>query len=209
LRRHPSVADAAVQAATDHEGQSLQLVAYVELTAACDAAALREHLLQLLPSYIVPSRFRSLAALPRTANGKLDRAALARAPWQDLAAPVETADRHESDPLLDALLDVLCQVLGLSGIRADDNFFDLGAHSLAMAEVHRRLMARIETDFELGLMFRYPTPRLLATRLGRGTEERDEEVDEARERAERQRLSAGEHRLRIAKLRTEEAGNGS
>jgi amino acid adenylation domain-containing protein len=207
LRRHPCVADAAVQSATDD--QSVQLVAYLELSDACTAATLRQHLLELLPSYMVPSRFRRLATLPRTANGKLDRGALARSSWQDLAAPADTAEERPSDPVLDAIVEALRQVLGVTAVSVDDNFFELGAHSLAMAETHRRLMTRLGADFELSLMFRYPTPRSLAERLRRGAETPDEGVKEVREAAERQSLSAREHRLRVAGRRTREVDDGS
>src|SRR5690606_34033519 len=70
------LADAAVVARDTEQGK--QLVAYV--VALDDAGGLREqvqaYLRQHLPEHMIPAHVVSLAALPLTANGKLDRQAL-------------------------------------------------------------------------------------------------------------------------------------
>jgi acyl-coenzyme A synthetase/AMP-(fatty) acid ligase len=76
LASHPSVRTCAV-IARDDPNRGTELVAYVVPQAdAWDAASMREHVAQKLPAFMVPSHFVRLAALPVTANGKLDRRAL-------------------------------------------------------------------------------------------------------------------------------------
>ncbi|SDI17299.1 amino acid adenylation domain-containing protein [Actinokineospora alba] len=77
LNRHPLVANSVVVLRTDL-GTTPALVAYVvpEPDAACDDLALRAHLGEHLPDHMVPLRYVALAALPATANGKVDRRAL-------------------------------------------------------------------------------------------------------------------------------------
>src|SRR5262245_64453855 len=78
LVRHASVSQAVVVARSDRAGGQ-QLIGYVVLAAGADAdaAALRSHVGSRLPDYMVPSAIVVLDCLPLTANGKLDRGALA------------------------------------------------------------------------------------------------------------------------------------
>ena len=92
-------------------GGALRLVAYVVAKAGSelDAAALRQHLVALLPDYMVPSAFVLLARLPLTPNGKLDRRAL--------PAPVVTANaarRLPRTPQEDVLCELFAETLGVA-----------------------------------------------------------------------------------------------
>ncbi|WP_290059537.1 non-ribosomal peptide synthase/polyketide synthase [Amycolatopsis solani] len=133
LRRHRDVREAVV-VAREIEGHK-RLVAYV----VGETAQLRAHLGDTLPDYLVPSAFVPLAAVPVTANGKVDRAAL---PEPDLTA-VRTAEfvapRTDVET---ALAGVWSAVLGLPRVGVTDNFFELGGDSiLAIQVVHRTRQA--------------------------------------------------------------------
>jgi len=82
----------------------------------------------MLPQHLVP-----LDAIPLLPNGKINRAALP-VPVEPSAAAAHAAPMQGGDPLRTdterALAQVWTQLLGVSGIRPDDNFFDLGGHSL-------------------------------------------------------------------------------
>ena len=73
---------------------------------------------------------------------------------------------------------VWSDVLGVLSVGANDNFFDLGGHSLLMVEIHRRLCELIARDFSIIDMFQYPTISALARHLSQpaGDVAKNEEV---------------------------------
>nr|WP_234939741.1 non-ribosomal peptide synthetase [Sinorhizobium kostiense] len=135
LCEHALVGDAAVVARDDRTGDK-RLVAYVvaKRTDGSDkadgaelAAALRAHLVGLLPDYMVPSAFVRLDALPLTPNGKLDRKALPAPDDEAYARRAFEAPRGEIETLLAGIWE---ELLGIERVGRHDNFFELGGHSL-------------------------------------------------------------------------------
>ncbi|KFU81851.1 non-ribosomal peptide synthase domain TIGR01720/amino acid adenylation domain-containing protein [Amycolatopsis lurida] len=133
LRRHPEVRDAVVVAR--EIGGHKRLVAYV----VGEVAEPRVFLGETLPDYLVPSIFVPVDAIPITANGKVDRAAL---PAPDPSS-VRGAGHVEPRTEMEAVLaDLWAEVLGLGRVGATDNFFDLGGDSiLSIQVVHRARQA--------------------------------------------------------------------
>ncbi|MFE4358102.1 amino acid adenylation domain-containing protein [Kitasatospora sp. NPDC056800] len=97
------------------------------------AAALREHLRENLPDYMVPAAVMVLDALPTTANGKLDRRAL---PAPEFRAT--GGGRPARGPREELLSRLFAEVLGLPGIGADDSFFDHGGDSIGAIQLVSR-----------------------------------------------------------------------
>ena len=152
LCRHDQVAQAAVTVHGQEPSQA-RLVAYVAAAGHSEPGPLelRKHLMAALPAYMVPSAFVVLEQLPLTPNGKLDRGAL---PKPDLCpAPVDGAP---ASPLEEILCGLFAEVLGLAQVGADDNFFDLGGHSL----MANRLISRVRTVLgaELGIRTLFENP---------------------------------------------------
>ncbi|MBE1163047.1 non-ribosomal peptide synthetase, partial [Dyella acidiphila] len=141
----------------DQPGQK-QLVAYL-VAAAVDAAQLRAALLAELPDYMLPSAFIALPALPLTANGKLDRAAL---PRPDLTGAARRAPRTERERMLAALFG---EVLRVAQLGIDDNFFELGGHSLLAMRLVSRIRASFNTELPIRAVFQAPTVATLAAQL--------------------------------------------
>ena len=156
LTRHSAVAQAAVIAREDQPGNK-RLVAYVvaALDQAADVAALRAHLAQSLPDYMVPAAFVSLPHLPLTANGKLDRRAL---PAPDLAPASVRAPRT---PQEDILCSLFAEVLGLERVGIDDNFFELGGDSIVSIQLVSRTR-KAGLVITPRAVFQHPTVRGLA-----------------------------------------------
>jgi acyl carrier protein len=157
LREHESVADCVVVARGDAGEQ--RLVAYVVGGAETDA--LREHLRQGLPDYMVPSAFVSLSHLPLTPSGKLDRKALP-APEYAAAADGYVAPRT---PVEEVLAAVWAEVLRLERVGVHDNFFELGGHSLLATRMASRIRAEFSVELPLRTLFEGPTVAALAARV--------------------------------------------
>jgi enterobactin synthetase component F len=155
LTGHPDVAQCGVVV---RDGR---LVAYVVAArTAPEPAALRQYAAERMPDYQVPPAYVVVNRLPRTVNGKLDRAAL---PAPDPAAL--TTRRPPRDRRETVLCGLFAELLGLAEVGIDDDFFSLGGHSLLVG----RLIGRIRTEFgvRLGIraVFEAPTVATLAPRL--------------------------------------------
>jgi amino acid adenylation domain-containing protein len=162
LRSHPAVADCAVGARSDASG-TLRLLAWTvgRNGAAPDAAELRAHLGARLPEHMLPSAFAAVRALPLTAHGKVDRAAL---PEPSALAggggyePPATADEE-------ALAAIWAGLLGAERVGVEDEFVALGGHSLLAARVVSRISAALGVVVPLRAVFEAPTIRALARRV--------------------------------------------
>jgi len=122
---------------------------------------LRDHLGQTLPDYMIPASFVLLDALPLTANGKLDRAALP-APATLAVAGSFIAPRT---PLEAQLAEIWGDVLGRSRVGIHDDFFALGGHSLRATQVIARLRRDCHVELPLRALFSHPTIAGLARQL--------------------------------------------
>ncbi|MGH8758707.1 MAG: amino acid adenylation domain-containing protein, partial [Burkholderiales bacterium] len=140
-----------------------RLVAYVvpQPGAESGAAALREQLQQELPDYMVPNAFVCLAALPLTANGKLDRHAL---PAPDQMAVASQTYETPVGEVEQAIAEIWQELLGLERVGRHDHFFALGGHSLMIISLIERLHKR-NLRANVRTVFTAPTLSALATKL--------------------------------------------
>jgi amino acid adenylation domain-containing protein len=158
LARCPGVRQAAVLALRG------ALVAWVAPEAAPDGAAVRAFLRERLPAALVPADVVRLAALPLTANGKIDRQALP-VPEPTAETAREAAAPASGDEIRDLLLGIWRQVLGRRSVGPRDDFFALGGHSLLAAQVLSRLQAVFGVELPLRSLFESPTVAGLAARV--------------------------------------------
>jgi amino acid adenylation domain-containing protein len=151
----PGVTGAAAALRPDaHGGQ--RLVGYLVGSA---AEPPRDWCARWLPDHAVPAEFVTLAALPVTASGKLDRAALpaeAGVSTIDLSTVDSVAPRDEVEQ---AIADIWAEVLGVPRVGLDDSFFDLGGHSLLATMATSRIAQRLGRDVELRTLFEQPCIR--------------------------------------------------
>ncbi|MBT9370157.1 amino acid adenylation domain-containing protein [Rhizobium sp. CSW-27] len=153
--------EAVVMARADRAGDR-RIVAYAVATAALDVEALRLAVARRLPDYMVPSAFVILDALPVTANGKLDRAALPAPVIEGgQGRPAETA----SERLLARLYRDLLALDSLPDVEGD--FFSLGGDSLSAVHLVLRIKEETGLDPGLGAVFEQPTIAGLAAVLDR------------------------------------------
>ncbi|MEU0842433.1 non-ribosomal peptide synthase/polyketide synthase [Streptomyces sp. NPDC005962] len=170
LTAHPGVAHAVVTAREDRPGVR-RLVAYTVATrtvatgqgAPPSAAELREFLGRALPEHMVPAAYVALDALPLTANGKLDRAALPAPGADGFATGAERiAPRTDAEA---TVARVWAEVLGVEEAGAEDNFFALGGDSILAIRVASRLRTAFGTDVSPRSLFTHATVAALAAAL--------------------------------------------
>jgi amino acid adenylation domain-containing protein len=167
LNECPGVRESVVLARS-YAANDERLVAYLvtaDPAAPPAIADLRIQLEKKLPRYMIPTAFAFIDSFPLTANGKLDRTALPEPQAADreaaYAAPRDDAERR--------MVAIWEEVLSMSPIGIDDDFFDLGGHSLMAL----KLLASVERQFHqplrLASIIEAPTVRQLTQLLARAT----------------------------------------
>ena len=172
LEQHPMVREAIVVAGPDNAGIQ-RLVAYIlrDAEATPSHSELRGFLETKLPRYMVPSTFVFLASWPLMTNGKIDRHALPRP--ENVRPQSETpyvAPRTELERIIASIWQ---EVLQIEMVGTNDNFFDLGGHSLSMLQVHNKLRQNLNRPISMVHMFQYPTVSSMSKYL---SQEPDEEL---------------------------------
>lgn len=163
LLRHPCVGEAAVLAVMYGEDDK-RLVAYVGQRGSRPTVEdLRSFAREHLPQYMVPSLFVVLNAMPLSPNGKVDRRAL---PAPSGLRPDVTSEYVAPKGELErSVAEIWRGLLKVDRVGLNDNFFDLGGHSLLLVQVQAELQQRLGKDVSMVDMFRYPTVSALARHL--------------------------------------------
>ncbi|HEX8696633.1 MAG TPA: amino acid adenylation domain-containing protein [Longimicrobium sp.] len=162
LLAHPAVGQAAV-VVRDDTGEK-RLAAYLEPApgfTAPSSGELRAWLRERLPDYMVPAVFVAMDALPVSPNGKVDRRRLPAPP----AATERAAVSVPQSALERKLAAVWQEVLGVESVGLDDNFFEIGGHSLLVARMQEKLREALGREVSVVDIFQYPTVGALAAHL--------------------------------------------
>lgn len=148
---------------TVHVHQEQKLVGFVVADEGTELDAVAEHLRRKLPHYMLPAQLSVLDSLPRTPNGKLDRAALI---WTAIRSkPYERQEVTASvlqDSIESDLADIWRTLLRVSHVSRHDNFFDLGGNSLLAVRMLAQIKAHFEQDIPVSLIVEAPTVGRLA-----------------------------------------------
>ncbi|MFE9579981.1 amino acid adenylation domain-containing protein [Nocardia sp. NPDC006044] len=164
----PGVAELAVVPQDQHSGGK-RLAAWIvgEPDHALSTLDIRRALTEALPAYAVPTLIRIVDALPLTANGKIDRKALA-ADRPTERPQLTMAYREPGTAMETAVTTLWSDHFGIAGIGADDDFFELGGHSLLGV----RITADLEREYGVAVspvtFYLDPTPAGLATAVEQG-----------------------------------------
>jgi amino acid adenylation domain-containing protein len=168
LGRHSSVADCAVVARQESDGEK-HLVAYVVTKANGHSESgfeLREYLRERLPEFMIPSAIVAIESLPLIANGKVDRRELAA---REVHVGGERPYLPPRTTTEEMLCDVWQEVLHAERVGIDDNFFDLGGDSILTIQVIVKARA-VGLELNVQQLFQYQTVHELAQELGRSNE---------------------------------------
>jgi amino acid adenylation domain-containing protein len=172
LRTHPQVQDA-VTVTQAGPGGDLRLIAYCTVDGPVEQDQLLVHLSDWLPEFMMPSAIVTVAEMPRTPSGKIDKLQL---PDPDLAGAPSAEYLAPRTPLEEAVAAIWAQVLGLAQVGVEDDFFALGGHSLLATQVVAQVRSDFAVDLPLHSLFTCPTIATLAEEIVRMMG--DTEVDE-------------------------------
>jgi amino acid adenylation domain-containing protein len=162
LMEHPGVRESVVVLREDQPGNP-RLAAYVTARGAgIDAAALRRHAGERLPEFMVPATFVLLETMPLSPNGKVDRSAL---PAPVDRSPAQTTSTKPASDLEARIAAIWRETLQRGELGFDQNFFDLGGHSLLLARCRVRYRDELGIDVGMTELFRYPTIESLASHV--------------------------------------------
>ena len=148
VEAQPGVSRAVAVVREDQPGDQRLVVYLARAGAGPDEAALQAALRRTLPAYMVPQHVVAMDALPLLPNGKVDRKSLP-APAQATPAAAATGGGRHADPRVQYLAELWTALLGVEA-GPQDNFFDLGGHSMLAAKMASRV-AR-ETGHRIRLM---------------------------------------------------------
>jgi acyl carrier protein len=144
----------------NHDGDELKLVSYFVAKPGCDTnvETLLEWLRTRLPVYMVPSTIVKIDRIPLTLNGKLDRDALPSPGRRSSAVLNEAAPAS----IEQKVLDIWKKLLQTELIGINDNFFDVGGHSLLLARLRTMLAEELGCKLSIIEMFNFPTVSSMA-----------------------------------------------
>jgi len=207
LAAHPAVREAVVIAQSEADGDQ-RLVAYIvagrgeafnpdrtqRSCALPTVPDLRAFLKLTLPDYMLPARYLFLAALPLTANGKVDRKALPAEPPVVRAAPAPR-DKGVASELEEQIAALWEDLLGVGDFGREDSFFSIGGHSLKAVRVVARMQKELGIALKLKDFFANPTVAGLAAVAARQAGKRPPETIPRLRDAASYQLSHAQKRL--------------
>ncbi|MDN4080838.1 non-ribosomal peptide synthase/polyketide synthase [Paenibacillus polymyxa] len=190
MLRVPFVQEVVALAVESEDGYK-DLVAYFVAAQKLEVSELRAVLSEMLPGYMIPSRFVQLEDMPLTSNGKIDRKAL-----QGEQGWAVASSEAPQTPVEIQLAEIWQEVLGVESAGVKDNFFHFGGHSLRAALLVSRIRKEMNREISLREVFESPTIEGLARAIEGYTPLNFEEIPTAGAR-EHYPLSSAQKRLFI------------
>ncbi|HAR86121.1 MAG TPA: non-ribosomal peptide synthetase, partial [Clostridium sp.] len=179
LLNHEDIKEAVVLGRKNTNGDDY-LSAYIVSNKPLTVVELREHLSIQLPDYMIPSIFMQLEKIPLTPNKKVDREALIETDKIMLSRIEYEAPRNEKE---ERLVKVWSEILGIDKIGINDNFFNLGGHSLKATSLVSKIHKEFDVRISLSEVFKSPTIKEMATYIGRAEKNMYIAIDSVEERA--------------------------
>lgn len=194
LNRAPGVRTSVVILEGEKEREQ-QLVGYlVASSEKVDLEGIREFIRSGLPPYMMP-KLHVLPELPLNENGKVNRKAL-----RDYKVPEQLKDKApiSAEGMQETVQEIWKAVLKVDTVSVDDNFFDVGGHSLLMVQVHEQLQRVLHREFPLIALLRQPTIRSISEFLENSSGAQPAAITD---QMARQRAALISHRNRVFKAR--------
>ncbi|MFZ5989908.1 MAG: amino acid adenylation domain-containing protein, partial [Bacillota bacterium] len=149
---HDLVRSAVVIDREDREGNKY-LCAYLEVEGEYCVQDFREYLLKELPEYMVPAYYVIMDKIPLTPNGKIDKKNL---PDPEGASRTDTEHEAPRDEIECKLVEIWKEVLETSKVSINDNFFEIGGHSLKATVLTSKIYKEMAIEVPLSQVFNMP-----------------------------------------------------
>lgn len=161
VQRHEKIKQAVVMVREDRPNDK-RIIAYIvaKEKETIHLAEIRSYVSESLANYMMPAAFVLLEELPLTPNGKVDRKKLPAPDYNGM-----NNERVARNPKEEILCDLFAEVLGVSRISIDDNFFEMGGHSLLASRLMARIRETLSVELGIGKLFESPTVAELAKQL--------------------------------------------
>lgn len=183
IMTHPNVANAAVTV-KEFTYEDKRLVAYVQMKNSDEQVDVSRYLKNLLPSYMIPSTYQVVDSLPLTSSGKLDTRNLPD-PFGDISKVAgEKIFNNEYEVRLSK---IWTQVLKTDNFSLQDNFYDVGGHSLLLISMKALIDKEFGVDIPIMELFQYSSIESFAEVLIRRN--KVSKVSRISSRANMQRMS--------------------
>ena len=176
LRRIEAVKDCAVIARADQSGEKA-IHAYIVSDNEISMSDIRDRLMKVLPEYMIPSYLMQLEKIPVTVSGKLDKRAL-----PEIEAGSEKgymAPKNETEKLI---CGIFSELTGVKKVGSNDDFFEIGGHSLRATKLINRIEAETGSTLSLKDIFQYKTPALIAEFIESSEKEEYKPIPYAKEK---------------------------
>ncbi|MGE5339900.1 MAG: amino acid adenylation domain-containing protein [Candidatus Omnitrophota bacterium] len=192
LLKHDSIREAVVILKEDQTRSNRFLCAYVTTNRTLNENELKDYLSGYLPDYMIPSYFIQLQKLPLTSNGKIDIRAL---PEPNVRIGKEyIAPRNDIERRMANLWEEILHPASSIGI--DDDFFQLGGHSLKATLLASRIFHEFGVNMSLSQLFNTPTIRELSLHMTQSNTKQDSIIPQTKKEAYYP-LSSAQKRLYI------------
>ena len=153
------------------DSRSEKLIAFFVSDEVITVGDLRNHIIDKLPIYMLPSSLIQVEALLKSKSGKTDEKALLSRYYKPQAN--KSLKQKTGSPTEERIKKVWEDVLGIEGINTDDNFFDLGGSSLDLMKVSDSLSRSFNLEGLTIQMFKYSTIDSLASYIDKNAGRRE------------------------------------
>lgn len=159
LKKIKNIKDCAVIVRSGSNGEKF-ICAYIVSNVKIDDEIIRNELGKVLPEYMIPTAFKQIESIPVTNNGKLDKRALPEIQFESNTKYEEP--RNEKEKII---CDIFESVLNVERVGINNNFFNLGGHSLKAILLINRIEAKLGIRMEVGDVFKYQTPARICGKI--------------------------------------------
>ncbi|RAT98496.1 non-ribosomal peptide synthetase [Brevibacillus sp. Leaf182] len=178
LLRHESVRQCVAVVSEDRNGDN-RIVSYVVLHEKQDEQEFQQYLKTILPEYMIPERIMILDAMPLNRNGKVDKKALPTVDTVQTKNEAYVAPRNDLERRLAAIWST---VLSIDDMGIDDDFFQLGGHSMKTIQVRLRMKKELGIEVTIKDLFEHRTIRELSSLLAHREESASDQLHTSQER---------------------------